>query len=68
MIWDCLREFQTLIAGVLAIVAAAITAWVIWKSANRPVEAQEKRDRAKEDRRLRHGCLKLSHDLQDPAP
>ena len=61
---DDWREFQTLIAGFLAIFAAMITAWVIWRSANRPVEAQEKRNRAKEDRRLRHGCVKLSHELQ----
>ena len=65
MIWDCFARVSDPDCGCSgAIVAAAITAWVIWKSANRPVEAQGKRDRAKEDRRLRHGCLKLSHDLQ----
>jgi hypothetical protein len=62
--WGCLHEFQTLIAGCLAVVAAAATAYVIWRAAHLPVLAQAGRDEEMTKRRVRYECLVLSSQLQ----
>lgn len=60
---DCIYEFQVLGTGVLAIIAAVVTAVAITSAAQAPVEASEKREEGLRQRRLRHTCMSLSHEL-----
>ena len=61
--WGCLYAYQTLIAGVLAVGAAAVTAGVIWYAAHLPVKAQERREEALTERRRVYGLMALSAEL-----
>ena len=61
--WGCLYAYQTLIAGVLAVGAAAVTAGVIWYAAHLPVKAQERREEALTERRRVYGFIALSAEL-----
>ena len=62
--WACVHEFQTLIAGTLAVGAAAVTGYVIWRSANLPIAAQARRDQEAAANRQRHENLMLSSQLR----
>lgn len=62
--WACVHEFQTLIAGTLAVGAAAVTGYVIWRSANLPVAEQARRDKETTANRQRHECLVLASQLR----
>ena len=63
-IWACVHEFQTLIAGTLAVAAAGVTGYVIWRSANLPVAEQARRDKEMAAHRQRHECLVLSSQIR----
>jgi hypothetical protein len=60
----CLYNFQTLLAGVLAIIAAMIAAIAVWRSAHLPLKHQEKVRREAEGRRVQVGYRALLSDLQ----
>ena len=60
---DCLWSFQALLTGVLAILAAVITAHVIYRAAKLPVRAEEKHKLDLANRRRRLGCLELSSNF-----
>ena len=62
--WVCVREFQTLIAGILAVGAAAATGYLIWRSANLPIAEQARRDKETAVNRKRHECLVLLSQLR----
>jgi hypothetical protein len=62
--WACVHEFQTLIAGTLAVAAAVATGYVIWRSANLPITEQARRDQETAANRQRHECLVLSSQLR----
>ena len=51
-------------SGTLAVGAAAVTGYVIWRSANLPVAEQARRDKETAANRQRHECLVLSSQLQ----
>jgi len=59
---ECLAAFQTLIAGVLAMLIAAITAYVIFHAARIPVQAENERRRKENYLRMRLRCLELSEE------
>lgn len=56
-------DYQTLISGVLAILAAVGTTWVIFRTARLPLLAQEAERTATEVRRLAYVSLALGRDL-----
>jgi hypothetical protein len=58
-IWD----FQTLIAGALASIAAAATAYIIWRAARLPIEAQASINQEKQERQIRYVSSVLSTHL-----
>jgi hypothetical protein len=60
----CVFEFQTLLAGALAILAAFLSARALWKTAKLPIERQEKYDKKMDDRRLQYLRSILSTDLR----
>jgi hypothetical protein len=64
--WGCIYSFQTLIGGMLAVLAAAGTAWTVWRSASLPVRARARAQHEKEstERRRQHECVLLSSDLK----
>lgn len=62
--WACVIEFQTLIAGFMAVIAAAGTAYAVWRSANLPIAEQARRGKEMAAQRQRHECLVLSSQLQ----
>lgn len=59
----CLWEFQTLLTGILAVIAAVITAVVLYKAARLPINAEKKRQVEHEGRRLRLHSLELSNEF-----
>jgi hypothetical protein len=59
-----LWQFQTLIAGILAIFAAIITASVIYVAARLPVKSEQARAKKAEDRRLRLRSIELSEEFK----
>jgi hypothetical protein len=59
-----LWQFQPLVAGVLATIAAVATAAVIYAAARLPVKAQEKLNEDTEDRRLRLRSIELSEEYK----
>lgn len=61
--WAFVAEFQTLISGVLAILAAVGTTWVIFYTARLPLKAQEAERRATERLRRAYVSLALGRDL-----
>ena len=61
---ECAYHFQTLLAGVVAVIGAVATAIVIWRSAKLPVSAQERTTRELSDQRKRHECLTLSSQFK----
>jgi hypothetical protein len=64
VIYTLLYSFQTLISGVLAIVAAIITAYVVWRSANAPIRATEASEKNLRIRRARFTLSVLSWELR----
>lgn len=62
--WWCLYQFQTFFAGILALIAAVITAAVIRWAASAPIEAQRQDNAVLLERRRRHECLVLSLEFQ----
>ncbi len=65
--WGCVQEYQTLISGSLAILAAVVTTSIIYRIAMLPIVAE--RENAKEEhiRMLTFTKLKLSVELLDIA-
>ncbi|WP_282608969.1 hypothetical protein [Pelagibius sp. Alg239-R121] len=61
--WSCVFAFQTLIAGLLAVIAAAGTAYAVWRSAHIPAVQQERHERDQQRRRRRHGANILAGEL-----
>lgn len=59
----CLFEFQTLLSGCLAILAAILTAAIIWRAAQLPIKEQAKRDHEMKGLRRQYACLVLSTDF-----
>ena len=60
---ECLWKFQTLVAGIFAIIAAVVTAYTIYKAARLPVRAEQDRHKENEGRRLRLRSLELSEEF-----
>lgn len=60
----CLYEFQGLASGLLAIVAALGTAYVIWRSAILLINAERSNLEEHQNRLLNFYCRKLSEDLR----
>lgn len=56
-------DYQTLISGILAIVAAVGTTWAIFHTARLPLAAQEAERKATEARRRAYVSLALGRDL-----
>lgn len=63
MDWAFIFKYQTLISGILAIIAALITAIVIWRSAQLPFKKQSERQDELEKKKLTYLCAVLSDDL-----
>lgn len=61
---ECLWKFQTLIAGVFAAIAAAGTAYVIYRAAHLPVKADRDFNERTEGRRLRLRSIELSEEFK----
>ena len=59
-----LHEFQALATGILAIIAAYVTAKAIRRAAQAPVDAAERRDAELRQRRLRHACFVLASEFR----
>lgn len=59
----CAFDFQTLISGLFAILAAVGTAYVIWRAANLPIERQAAEVRATAERRRQYVYSVLSNDF-----
>ncbi|MFH1157965.1 MAG: hypothetical protein V1721_03660 [Pseudomonadota bacterium] len=60
----CIFDFQNLLSGFLAIAAAVITALVIWKSANLPLEKQRKEKLETEKRQRQFISFLLAHEFR----
>jgi hypothetical protein len=60
---ECLWQFQTLAGGIFAIIAAIITAAIIYISARLPVKAEQVLNKKAEDRRLRLRSIELSEEF-----
>ena len=61
---SCLSEFQTLITGVLALLAATVTAIVIWRAAKLPVVKEYEHQVLMEKRKKRYNFRLLFEDLR----
>jgi hypothetical protein len=61
-IWQRVEDFQTIIAGVMAIAAAVFTAWGIWRAAELPVKAEG--DRLEELRRRQLAFVRATLDSE----
>lgn len=64
-ILSCVHDFQTLISGVFAILAALLTAHIIWKSASLPIKAKENKQKEDETRRLHYLYSILAGNLRE---
>lgn len=60
---NCAHEFQGLISGSFAIIAALFTAYIIFKSANLPIDEEKRRLTGQENRLLNYYYRKLSDEL-----
>jgi len=60
----CVFQFQNLLSGFLAVLAAVGTAFVIWRATSLPVSHQREREKISQERRRNHGCLLLSSEMQ----
>jgi hypothetical protein len=56
-------DLQTLIAGALASIAAAVTAYIVWRSARLPVEAQAQATTDRQERQKHYIASVLSSHL-----
>lgn len=65
--WQTVYEFQTLISGGLAILAAIATAWVILSAAKMPIRVQQLEKKALEQRRKRFVGRTMSRELKTVA-
>lgn len=61
--YHCVYDFQTLISGSLAIIAAVVTAAVIWRSAKLPFIEQERREKELLRRQILFASSVLSEQL-----
>lgn len=57
-------DYQTLLAGILAIVGASIAAFAVWRSTRLTIERDQAHRADKDQRRLSVGVQTLSADLQ----
>ena len=67
MVLHFLFDFQALIAGVLAVVAAVFTAGVVWRSAKLPLLEQQRVNREVAGRRKLYVCVTLSSNFAELA-
>lgn len=63
-ILHCAHEFQTFISGVLAILAALGTSFMIWKSAFLPIQHQKAHDLKQKRRKQHYVALVLSRNFR----
>lgn len=62
--YSCGDEFQTLIAGTLAVAAAVVAFWAAIRAARLPIKAQAQIARETVERRRRYVCRVLASDFQ----
>ena len=62
-ITSCLYDYQTLASGILAIVAAVITAIVIWRAAKLPLVEQKNEERDRTRKKLIFAASVLSREF-----
>jgi len=61
--WHCIYEYQTLLAGTLALLSAVLAGKWVLRAAKMPVEAETKRLSEETERRRRYTCLRLSNEF-----
>lgn len=61
---ECLWKFQTLAGGIFAIIAAIITASIIYVAARLPIKAEQVLNKKAEERRLRLRSIELSEEFK----
>lgn len=64
---DCVYDFQNLLSGSIAIVAAAIGAWALFRSANAPVVAAKQLQNNLNRRRGSFGCSRMAVEFERVA-
>ncbi len=62
-IWRCTYEYQTLLAGILALISAVLAGKWVLRAARMPLEAETKRLSEELERRRRFTCLRLSNEF-----
>ncbi|MEO1564439.1 MAG: hypothetical protein AAFR98_13465 [Pseudomonadota bacterium] len=62
--WEVVAEFQTLIAGSLATIAAVVTAYVVYKSAKLGVEANQLTRKGLKEQKLAYAKNQLAVDME----
>lgn len=61
---ECVYDYQSLISGILALIAAIWSIYYLWKTANLPIRAQREHEKELDRRRLKFLCLTLAEELQ----
>lgn len=61
--WRCIYEYQTLLAGMLALFSAVLAGIWVLRAARMPLEAENKRLNELIERRRRFTCLRLSNEF-----
>lgn len=62
-VWRCIYEYQTLLAGMLALFSAVLAGKWVLRAARMPLEAETKRLSEEIERRRRFTCLRLSNEF-----
>jgi hypothetical protein len=65
--WHWISGFQTLVAGVFAVIAAWIGARALYNSARQTTNRQIAQERERSERRKQFGCLAMTSELQELA-
>ena len=61
---DCVYDFQNLLSGAIAIIAAAIGAWALFRSANAPLVAAKQLQNNLNRRRGTIGCSRMAAEFE----
>lgn len=64
---ECIYNFQTLLSGILAIIAALVTGVVIWKTAYLPIQHKKQEDDKQTERKRHYVALVLSRNFRQLA-